>query len=207
MGSLRPALPPKIDPKLFGLARSTWANVLTARRRKALGQNYRGNNLACAPRPAGQHRGLGCLWSGNIDLGHIASSRWPEQCFSAFATWYHGHKRGTHGRLITQFMPARYRTGPLSSLITGHSKFTPIENTKNSCHGGMWTVVFCTRYRPANIRVIAPIWAVSRHLGGPDRAHYSPRPASDCLAHQPSTPVARYPHLSLTMALPKVRAQ
>ena len=101
MGSLRPALPPKIDPKLFGLARSTWANVLTARRRKALGQNYRGNNLACAPRPAGQHRGLGCLWSGNIDLGHIASSRWPEYCFSAFATWYHGHKRGTHGRLIT----------------------------------------------------------------------------------------------------------
>ena len=124
--------------------------------------------------------------AGNIDLGHIASSRWPEQCFSAFATWYHGHKRGTHGRLITQFMPARYRTGPLSSLITGHSKFTPIENTKNSCHGGMWTFVFCTRYRPANIRVIAPIWAVSRHLGGPDRAHHSPRPASDCLAHQPS---------------------
>ena len=27
MGSLRPALPPKIDFKLFGLARSTWANV------------------------------------------------------------------------------------------------------------------------------------------------------------------------------------
>ena len=39
MGSLRPALPPKIDPTLFGLARFTWANVLTARRRKALSQN------------------------------------------------------------------------------------------------------------------------------------------------------------------------
>jgi hypothetical protein len=33
-------------------------------------------------------------------------------------------------------MVTRYRTGPFSSLITGHSKFTPIENTKNSCHGG-----------------------------------------------------------------------
>jgi len=112
----------------------------------------------------------------------------PER-FKTFP-WYHGHKRGTHGRLITQFMPTRHRTGPLSSLITGHSKFTPIENTKNSCHGGMWTVVFCTRYRPANIRVIAPIWAVSRHLGGPHRAHHSPRPASDCLAHYPSTPAS-----------------
>ena len=126
----------------------------TARRRKGLGQNYRGNNLACAPRPAGQHRGLGCLWSGNIDLGHIASSRWPEHRFSAFATWYHGHKSGTHRQLITQFMAARCRTGPFSSLITGHSKFTPIKNTKNSCHDGIGTVVFCTRHRPANIRVI-----------------------------------------------------
>ena len=105
---------------------------------------------------------------------------------SRLALWPRGHITGIPGRMITQSTVIRYRTGPLSPLITSQSKFTPIENSQNSCHGGQWTNALFTRYRTPNIPVMAPTLAVVWHLGVPDPAHHSPRLASDCLSHQPS---------------------
>ena len=157
--------------------------------------------------PRGFRPNVGRSWPVCIDFGRDASAVWHSTGLSLLALWPRGHISGIPGRMITQSTVIRYRTGPVSPLITSQSKFTPIENSQNSCHGGQWTNALFTRYRTPNIPVMAPTLAVVWHLGVPDPAHHSPRLASDCLSHQPSMLIARYPLLTLTMELGKGSCQ